>query len=91
MGKRRKNKGAAVRSKTSQEQINVVKKINLGHIPLFVQLAHKGLEKAAPAGAKADSGEVTFTVPKDILGIAISDPKLVEAVESLEFVYKKGA
>ena len=88
MGKQKgKHKERSVRSKVSQEHLEVVKRINLGHIPLFIQLAHKGLEKSMPEGT-VDSGGTSFNVPKDILSLSISKPEILEAIESVEVVYR---
>ena len=87
MAKRNRNKEVpSVRSKDTQYQVDVVKRLNLGQIPLFVQLGHRGLEKSVPAGVKSENG-VTFVVPVDILKLSVSDPAILESVESIEFVY----
>lgn len=86
MGKRKK-KGKPVRSNESQKRINAVKRINLGCIPLFVQLAHKGLEKSIPEGTKGHGGEVAYVVSKDILAVSIHRPELLESIDKIEIIY----
>ena len=77
-----------MRSSREQFLVNVIKRVNLGHIPLFVQLAHKGLDKSIPE-VKIDAGDTVFNVSKDILSLSISDAAVLEPIESIEFVYRK--
>ena len=88
MAKKKKKGKATVRSKDSQQRINVTKRLNLGHIPLFVQLAHKGLEKIIPEGVKGNGKEMIYVVAKDILSVSISNPAILEQVEKIEVVYE---
>lgn len=91
MTKKNKQKRAvAMRSADAQYKLSVIKRVNLGHIPLFVQLAHKGLEKSVQEGTKCEDG-TSFNIPKDILALSVSNPTILEAIESIEFVYKKAA
>lgn len=94
MGRKRRRaqkqaKEGKVQSKESQQRLEITKRINLGHMPLFVQMAHKGLEKAVPTGTSAGNGQTAFVVSKDILSMCLSDPTLANSVESIEFVYGK--
>lgn len=77
-----------MKSKTTQYNVDIIKRVNLGHLPLFVQFAHKGLEKAVPDGTKTSDGGTAFVVPKDILKLSVSNPIILDSVESIEFVYK---
>lgn len=70
--------------------IEVVKRINLGHFPLFLQLAHKGLEKTNPSGTNDPQGGQRYNVAKDILEISVSKPEILDGVEKIEMVYQKG-
>ena len=78
-----------MKSKQSQ-QVEVVKRINLGHFPLFIQLAHKSLEKAMPEGVKTSNGGTTFVVPKDILTLSVTNQAILDNITSIEFVYNVG-
>jgi hypothetical protein len=78
---------SSVRSKTAQYQINVVKRINMGYLPLFLQMAHRALEKGQPVPVSTQGGESTFNVPKDILRLTVTDAKLLENIESVQFTY----
>lgn len=87
MGKNKK-RGTDVKSKDTSNRVEVIKRVNLGHIPLFLQLAHKGLEKANPAG-EAEAGGVRFNVPKDLLQVSVGDPKIFDSVERIDVIYFK--
>ena len=77
------------RSKQSQYTIVVNKRVNLGSIPLFVQFGHKCLEKSHPAPKNSFGTSQTFIISKDILRISVSDPTLLDDIESVEFTYAK--
>ena len=77
-----------MRSKQAQHTISVIKRIKLGALPLFVQLAHKGLEKGQSEPIATYGQSKVFVVPKDILGVSISDKTLFEDVESIELLYE---
>ncbi len=86
-----KTKGRLVKSKDTQNRVDVVKRVNLGHIPLFLQLAHKGLEKSNPSGENDPSGGQRFNVSKDLLALSVSKPEILENVERIDLVYQKPA
>ncbi len=73
----------------NRQMITVIKKVNLGMFPLFVQLGHKGLEKSQPTAIGTNNSEKTYVIPKDILRVSVSDPALYESIESIEFTYDK--
>lgn len=79
--------GNSMKSKTNQFAINALKRVNLGVMPLFLQLAHKGLEKAMPEPIYNGSKTTSYLVPKDVLRVAITDPSIYEKVESIELTY----
>jgi len=76
-----------VRSKVSQHTIAVTKRTNLGQMPFYVQLAHKGLEKAKSEPTHSFGKTHTYIVPKDILKIGLSDHSLLDDIETVEFTY----
>lgn len=78
-----------MKSKETQYKVEVVKRVNLGHIPLFLQLAHKGLEKSNPHGEVDPQGGVRFNVSKDLLSLSVSKPELLDSVEKIDVVYQK--
>ena len=82
-------KGKLVKSKTAQFTITATKRTNLGQMPFFVQLAHKGLEKSKPAPINSFGKTSTYLIPKDLLGIGLTDKGLLDDVESVEFVYSE--
>lgn len=75
------------KSKVAPYVINVVKRVNLGSLPLFISLGHQGLEKGNPEPSATFNKEKTFLVPKDILKVAVSRPDLYDDVESIELTY----
>jgi len=77
-----------VKSKTAQFRINATKRVNMGMIPLFVQLGHQGLTKSDPTPVGQAGKLKVYNIPKDILSVSVSDPKLYEDIESIEFVYR---
>ena len=76
-----------MRSKNSQHTISVIKRVPLGQIPLFVQLAHKGLQKSIPEPKETFGSSSTYVVPTDILRLSVSNPELIEDIEAIEFIY----
>ena len=77
------------KSKQAQYTIRVSKRVNIGSIPLFVQLGHKGLEKSQPEAKESFGTSQTFIISKDILRIALSDQSLSDDIASVEFTYAK--
>lgn len=77
-----------MRSKQSQHSISVIKRVKLGNLPLFIQLAHKGLEKSQSEPIAIYNDSKIFVVPKDILGVSVSDKTLFEGIDSIELVYE---
>lgn len=67
--------------------IEAVKRMNLGMTPVFIQMAHRSLEKNKPDGKK-NQNTTTFVVAKDIMRVTITDHTLLDSIESLELVYK---
>lgn len=86
-----KSKRANVKSKDTQNKVEVIKRVNLGHIPLFLQLAHKGLEKSNPHGENDPQGGVRFNVSKDLIALSVTKPELLDNVERVDLVYAKPA
>lgn len=78
-----------MKSEASKNNVEVIKRINLGHIPLFLQLAHKGLEKTMPEGVNDPQGGQRFVIAKDLLGVSITRPEVLEQVDHIEVVYQK--
>ena len=79
-----------MKSTATRDRIEVIKRINLGHIPLFLQLAHKGLEKSNPEGETSQDG-TKFNVSTDLLNISVSNQAILENVERVDVVYQKPA
>ena len=77
--------------KTTTPSISVIKRVSIGHLPLFIQLAHKALEKGQADGIPTNDGGKVFNIPKDILGLSVNSPDILTQVESIEFTYKKEA
>lgn len=77
------------KANNKQEALIVTKNRNIGLLPKFIQLGHRGLEKSAPAPIVAGRGFSSFNVPVDIIGLSISDQSLTVGIESLTFNYKK--
>lgn len=69
--------------------VTVIKRVNFGVFPVFVRFMHKGLEKAQPSPIRSDTKTQTFSVPKDIFQISVSDPDLYKDITSVEFTYSK--
>lgn len=78
-----------MKSKKLQYEINAVKMANLGYMPGFIVLGHKRLEKSQPDPKDSFGNSQTFLIPKDILGVSISNPVLYEDIESIEFSYER--
>lgn len=78
-----------MRSKQAQFTIEALKRVQLGAIPLFVQLAHKGLEKSAPKPKTTLGKAEIYVVPKDIMNLSVSDKALLEDIEAIEFHYER--
>ena len=72
-----------------QTPIVATKRINLGHMPVFVQFGHQGLTKSQPTPIASTGDVKTYLIPKDILQMSVSDPALYENIESIEFTYQK--
>lgn len=77
-----------MRSEASQQLIEATKRINIGKYPLFIQMAHRALEKGAPEGTDTFEG-ISFVIPKDIMNLSVSNPALLEPIERIEFIYRK--
>ena len=73
--------------KSSLRPINVVKRLNLGHMPVFVSMMHKHLEKEQSVGSRIGS-EVEFRVPIDLLKITVGDVSLLRDLAEVTFVYQ---
>jgi hypothetical protein len=78
------------KSNRTANQVEVIKRVNLGHVPLFLQLAHKGLEKSCPEGENHPQGGQQFTIAKDLLSISVANPAVLDEVERIDVVYQKG-
>ena len=75
------------RSKKAQFEISVTKRINMGSLPLFVQLGHKGLEKSQPTPVAALGADKTYSVSNDILEVSVKNPTLYNDITEIEFTY----
>lgn len=84
---RRRDKN--MKSKTAQYTITATKRVNLGQMPFFVQLAHKGLEKSKPEPLSSFDKTSSYLIPKDILKIGLTNQTLIDDVESVEFTYSE--
>ena len=71
--------------RSKNRALNVVKRVNFGHMPVFLSMMHRHLEKEKPA---VEAGKVTFQVPVDLLGLSISDQTLIKEVSSVELTYR---
>ena len=77
-----------MRSNTNNTII-AVKRPNLGHIPLFVSMAQRHLEKEQATGEKL--GEDTlYRVPVDLLRLTVPED-LIDDIAAVEFTYRKRA
>ena len=74
------------KSKTNPLSIQATKRVNLGKLPVFLQMGHRSLEKSQPPGVPY-LGDTSFVLSKDILGMSITDPTLLEDIECVTMIY----
>lgn len=72
--------------------VEIKKHVNLGHMPLFVSMIHRHLEKGQPNGTPSTFGSVVnFTVSKDLLRLSVSNEDLLKDIDEITFTYCKRA
>ena len=72
--------------RSKNRTVEVIKRVNFGHMPVFVSMMHRHLEKERPA---VEEGKIaTFQVPVDMLKLTISDQTLIKEIESVELTYR---
>lgn len=65
--------------------VQVIKRTNLGHMPTFLSMGHRFLEKAQP---DVQGTEPEFTIPLDHFRISVRD-EILQEVESITFRYRR--
>ena len=66
--------------------IEVRKCVNIGYFPLFVSAGQRHLEKGSPE--PIEGCERTYQVPVDVMRLSVSNPALLEGIDSIEFSYR---
>lgn len=74
---------------TRNNTIPAVKRPNLGHIPLFVSVAHRHLEKEQAVGEKFMEN-TTYQVPVDLLRLTIPE-EMLDGIKEVVFTYRRRA
>ena len=81
--------------KSRSKLMEVRKALNIGTMPVFVQMVHRHFEKENPKASEewgsSFGGTSTYEAPVDLLKLTVSDPALVRDVEGVEFTYGKRA
>ena len=75
--------------KVKSHVIEVSKAINLGTMPVFVQMVHRHFEKENPTAQESWGSSATYGAPVDLLKLTVSDPTLLTDLTSVEFTYAK--
>lgn len=75
--------------KSKVRTIEVSKAINIGTMPMFIQMIHRHFEKENPAEAFSVGQVKTYRAPVDLLRLTVSDPTLTSDVEEVTFTYGK--
>ena len=75
--------------KSKNRTIAVSKALNLGTMPMFIQMIHRHFEKENPPEAFKAGSEKTYKAPVDLLRLTVSDPALTSDVEEVTFTYGK--
>ena len=69
--------------------IEVKKHVDLGKLPLLLELGHKHLEKGNPLGVIDANFDLLYSVPVDILRVAKVSESLLNGIEEIIFAYDK--
>lgn len=69
--------------------IAVSKAINLGTMPVFVQMIHKHFEKENPPHVASQWNSAEFEAPIDMLRLSLTDKTLADNIENITFAYKQ--
>lgn len=72
--------------------IIVHKRQDLGKqaFPVFVDMAHRQLEKSPPPGIHTQAKNYNVSIPVDLLRVGdVFPPRLINTIESITLVYEK--
>ena len=77
--------------KSRSKLMEVRKAINIGTMPVFVQMVQRHFEKENPSPAEtfAAGSRMTYKAPVDLLRLTISEPALTSDMEEVTFTYGK--
>ena len=74
--------------RSKDRSVPVSKAVNLGAMPVFVQMIHRHFEKENPPVVASWGKSAEFEAPLDLLRLSLSDKTLADGIESVTFVYK---
>lgn len=72
--------------KSKSKALEVRKAVNIGTMPVFVQMIHRHFEKENPAEHESRG---SYAAPLDLLRLSVSDPALLTDIERIVFTYGK--
>lgn len=76
--------------RSPNRQISVIRDSVLGRVPLFIELMHRGNEKALPAPIPQADGTLAVSAPLDYLRMAAGGGgEEIDSIESITLHYRR--
>ena len=75
-------------SRSQNRIIEIKKSINHGHLPTFLSMMHRHLEKEQPEGTIEGIANVGYELPIDLLGLTVVDKSLLKDISSVTLTYR---